>query len=39
MNRQTEIENRFIIAMAIVILFIIIIAAIGYVTGGWEQQP
>jgi hypothetical protein len=37
--RQTRAENQFIIAMAVIIAFLIIIAAIGYMTGGWEQQP
>jgi uncharacterized membrane protein len=37
--RQIKAENRFIIAMATIIAFLIIIAMIGYLTGGWEQQP
>jgi hypothetical protein len=34
--RQLRAENRFIIAMAIIIAFLIIIATIGYLTTGWE---
>jgi hypothetical protein len=39
MNRQIKAENRFIIAMTIVIAVIVIIAMVGYMTGSWEQQP
>jgi hypothetical protein len=37
--RPIRAENRFIITMAIIIAFLIIIAVIGFMTTGWEQQP
>jgi hypothetical protein len=32
-------ENRFIIAMAVILAVIILIAVFGYVTSRWETQP
>jgi uncharacterized membrane protein len=34
--RQIRAENRFIIAMAIIIALLLIVAIFGYMTGSWE---
>jgi hypothetical protein len=36
--RQTRAENQFIIAMAVIIAFILIIAIFGYMTGSWTYD-
>jgi hypothetical protein len=36
---QMRAEDRFIIAMTIIVVVIVAIAAIGYLTGRWETQP